>query len=93
MESHLQSLVAYLSAHPNFALGAIFAAAFLEALAVIGTVIPGSTVVFVGGVLIGLKVLNPWWAAGLAIFGAILGDGVVIGWAAIITKRSARCGR
>lgn len=76
MESHLQSLVAYLSAHPNFALGAIFAAAFLEALAVIGTVIPGSTVVFVGGVLIGLKVLNPWWAAGLAIFGAILGDGV-----------------
>ena len=76
MESHLQSLVTYLSAHPNFALGAIFAAAFLEALAVIGTVIPGSTVVFVGGVLIGLKVLDPWWVGGLAIAGAILGDGV-----------------
>ena len=69
-------MVAYLSAHPNFALAAIFAAALLEALAVIGTVIPGSSVVFVGGVLIGLKVLNPWWAAGLAIAGAILGDGV-----------------
>lgn len=76
MESHLQSLVAYLSAHPTFALAAVFAAALLESLAVIGTVIPGSSVVFVGGVLIGLKVLDPWWTASLAIAGAILGDGI-----------------
>jgi len=75
LASHLQALIASLSAHPNIALAAVFMAALLEALALIGTVIPGSTIVFAGGVLIGLKVLNPWWTIGLAIAGAILGDG------------------
>lgn len=75
MASHLQALIAYLSAHPQIALVVVFMAALLEALALIGTVIPGSSIVFAGGVLIGLKVLNPWWTTGLAIAGAILGDG------------------
>ncbi len=74
MEGHLQSLVTWLSAHPALALGAIFAAAFLEALAVIGTLIPGSSVVFAGGILVGLKALDPWLASSCAIIGAILGD-------------------
>ena len=76
MESHLQSLIAYFSAHPHIALGAVFAAALLEALAVIGTVIPGSSIVFAGGVLIGLGALDPWLTAALAVAGAILGDGI-----------------
>ncbi|MHB8166815.1 MAG: bifunctional DedA family/phosphatase PAP2 family protein [Sulfuricella sp.] len=76
MESHLQALIAYFSAHPQIALGAVFAASLLEALAVIGTVIPGSSIVFIGGVLIGLKALNPWWTAAAAVTGAILGDGI-----------------
>jgi membrane protein DedA with SNARE-associated domain/membrane-associated phospholipid phosphatase len=54
----------------------VFAAALLEALAVIGTVIPGSSIVFVGGMLVGLNALDPWWTAGAAVSGAILGDGV-----------------
>ncbi len=58
------------------ALAAVFAAAVLEALAVIGTVIPGSTIVFAGGVLIGLHALNPWTTATLAVAGAVLGDGI-----------------
>jgi len=58
------------------ALGAIFAAALLEALAMVGTVIPGSSIVFVGGVLIGLNALNPWWTITVAIAGAVLGDGI-----------------
>jgi undecaprenyl-diphosphatase len=48
----------------------------LEAVAVIGTVVPGSTVVFAGGVLVGLRVLDPWLAAGASVVGAILGDGL-----------------
>ena len=44
-------------------------------MAVIGTVIPGSSVVFAGGVLVGLRALDPWLAAAVAIAGAILGDG------------------
>ena len=74
MEAHLHFLIAWLSAHPNTALAVIFAAAFLESLAVIGTVIPGSTIVFIGGVLVGLKAIDPWLAFGVAIVGAIFGD-------------------
>ena len=76
MESHLHALIAYFSDHPQLALGAIFAASLLEALAVIGTVIPGSAIVFAAGMLIGLGELNPWWAAAMAVSGAILGDGI-----------------
>ncbi|HMA30653.1 MAG TPA: VTT domain-containing protein [Casimicrobiaceae bacterium] len=76
MESHLQSLIAYLSTHPALALGVIFGAAFLEALAVVGTIVPGSSIVFAGGVLVGLKALDPWPAVASAIVGAVLGDGV-----------------
>lgn len=72
----MQSLIDYLSAHPHIALAAVFAASLLEALAVIGTVIPGSTIVFAGGVLIGLQVIGPWSTAVLAVTGAILGDGI-----------------
>ena len=76
MQAHLQELITYLSTHPELALAVIFAGALLEAAAVIGLVIPGSTLVFVGGTLIGLGVLAPWWAAGAAVSGAILGDGL-----------------
>lgn len=76
IQSHLQALITYFTAHPTIALAAVFAAALLEALAVIGTVIPGSSIVFVGGMLVGLKALDPWWAAVAAVSGAILGDGI-----------------
>jgi membrane protein DedA with SNARE-associated domain/membrane-associated phospholipid phosphatase len=54
----------------------VFAASFLEAVAVIGTLIPGSSVVFAGGILVGLRVLDPWPVAVIAVAGAILGDGI-----------------
>ena len=76
MQSHLQDLIGYFSAHPGLALALVFSGAMLEALAVVGSVIPGSTAVFIGGTLIGLGVLNPWWTAAAAIIGAILGDGL-----------------
>lgn len=75
LEAHLHNLIAYFSAHPKFALAAIFAGAALEAFAFIGTVIPGSTIVFVGGVLIGLNAIHAWPAALAALSGAIVGDG------------------
>ena len=76
MEAHLQSLIGFFSAHPDYALAAVFAAAFLESLAFIGTIIPGSSIVFVGGVLVGLRVLEPWPVGAFAIAGAVLGDGI-----------------
>ena len=76
MESHLQAMITYFSGHPSLAVGVVFAAALLEALAVVGGVLPGSSIVFVGGVLVGLKALDPWWTATAAVSGAILGDGI-----------------
>ncbi len=75
MESHLHALIAYLSGHAALGLAMVFAASLLESVAVIGIFIPGSTLVFTGGVLIGLGILAPGWTAGAAITGAILGDG------------------
>lgn len=76
MESHLQALIGYFSEHPQLALAAVFAAALLEALAVIGTVVPGSSIVFVGGMLVGLQALDPAWTAVAAVSGAVAGDGI-----------------
>ncbi|HEX6138586.1 MAG TPA: phosphatase PAP2 family protein [Casimicrobiaceae bacterium] len=75
MEAHLQSLIDYFAAHPLLALGLVFAGSFLESLAVVGTIAPGSSIVFAGGVLVGLGALDPWQTAAVAIAGAILGDG------------------
>ena len=72
----IQALIDVFSQHPALALGAVFAAALLEAVAVIGTVIPGSSVVFMGGMLVGLQALDPWWAGLAAVSGATLGDGL-----------------
>ena len=71
----MQALIEALSQHPTLALGAVFAGALLESVALIGFVVPGSLMVFGGGVLIGLQVLDPWSTAIAAISGAALGDG------------------
>jgi undecaprenyl-diphosphatase len=75
----VHALITFLTLHPTLAIAVVFAAALLESVAVIGTVIPGSTVVFAAGVLIGLQALDPWWVAGAAVTGAVLGDGVSFG--------------
>ncbi|HET6801999.1 MAG: VTT domain-containing protein [Betaproteobacteria bacterium] len=54
----------------------MFAASFAESVAVIGTIVPGSTIVFVGGMLVGLKALDPWLATIAAVAGATAGDGI-----------------
>jgi membrane protein DedA with SNARE-associated domain len=71
----VQALINFFTLHPSLVLAVVFAAALLESVAVIGTVIPGSSVVFAAGVLIGLQALDPWWIAAVAVLGAILGDG------------------
>ncbi len=75
MEPYLHALIAYLSAHPDIGLIAVFAAATLESIVVVGVLVPGSALIFVAGVLIGLRVLDPIWTTGAAVLGATLGDG------------------
>ena len=71
----MSALIDYFSQHPALALAVVFAAALLESMAVVGTVVPGSSVVVAAGILVGLGALDPWVAAAVAIVGAVLGDG------------------
>lgn len=75
MQSYVQALTAHFSTHPEQALAAVFAASLLEAFALIGTFVPGSSIVFAAGTLVGLGAISPWAVATTAVVGAILGDG------------------
>ncbi|MFC5432024.1 VTT domain-containing protein [Paraburkholderia denitrificans] len=74
MEHAYAHLMHLLAGHPAWTLVVIFLAAFLEAVAVIGTFIPGSTVMFLGGALVGTGSLNLGWSLGCALVGAVAGD-------------------
>jgi membrane protein DedA with SNARE-associated domain len=67
-------LLHLLSGHPAWALAVVALAAFLESIAFIGTFIPGSTVMFVAGALVGTGSLNLAWVFACATAGAIAGD-------------------
>lgn len=71
----MQVLSAFFSQHTATALAVLFAAALLESMPVIGTVIPGSSIIVAAGDLIGLQALKPWAVAAAGVIGAVLGDG------------------
>ena len=75
MTDLLNSLIAFVSAHAWLAYLTLFLAAFLEAVPVVGSVIPGSTVILALSALVpgGDLQLVPVLAAAFA--GAALGDG------------------
>ena len=54
----------------------MFLASLFESLAIVGSLVPGSTIVFVGGMLVGLKAIDPWLAGTASVIGAVLGDGL-----------------
>lgn len=76
MEHAYDHLLRLLAGHPAWTLVAAFLAAFLEAVAVIGTFIPGSTAMFLAGALAGTGSLNLGALFACAIAGAVAGDGM-----------------
>ena len=76
MASFLDPWIALISAHPWLAYLAVFLAALLEAVPVVGAVIPGSTIILALSALVpgGELRLGPVLAA--AISDAMLGDGM-----------------
>src|SRR6266478_3686381 len=76
MTSYFAEIVNFVGAHPHYALTAVFLLALSKAIPVIGTVVPGSTL------LVGISALatgadvNPWFLLVAATGGAIAGDGV-----------------
>ena len=75
MASFIDPLIAFVSAHAWLAYLTLFLAALLEAVPVIGSVIPGSTVILALSALIPGGDLVLEWVLVAAIAGALLGDG------------------
>ncbi len=87
MTSFLDPWIALIAAHPGLAYLTVFLAAWLEAIPVLGAVIPGSTIILALGALVpgGELGLGPVLAA--AISGAVLGDGMAF-WIGHRAQRS-----
>src|SRR5438445_12228056 len=73
--SFLDPLIAFVSAHAWLAYLTLFLAAFLEAVPVVGSVIPGSTVILALSALVPGGELQLWPVLAAAVAGAVLGDG------------------
>ena len=86
MSSLIDPLIAFVSAHAWLAYLAIFFAALLEAVPVLGSIVPGSTIILaLSGLIPGGELqLLPVLAA--AIIGAVIGDGTAF-WIGHRSKR------
>jgi membrane protein DedA with SNARE-associated domain len=75
MTSYFARLVDFVGAHPQLSFVAVFLLALSEALPVIGTVVPGSTLIVAISALATAAGITPWALLGAAVAGAIVGDG------------------
>jgi membrane-associated protein len=84
--SFLDPLIAFVSAHPWLAYLAIFLAALLEAVPVVGALVPGSTIILALSGLVPGGDLQFWGVLAAAIAGALFGDGAAF-WAGHRSQR------
>lgn len=75
MTSFLDPLITFVSAHAWLAYLTLFLAALLEAVPVVGSVVPGSTIILALSALIPGGELKLQWVLLAAATGAVLGDG------------------
>ena len=75
MTSLIDPLIAFVSAHAWLAYLTLFLGALLEAVPIVGSVIPGSTIIFALSALVPGGELRLEWVLVAAIAGALLGDG------------------
>ena len=75
MTSFLDPLIAFVSAHAWLAYLTLFLAALLEAVPVVGALVPGSTIILALSALVPGGELKLWGVLAAAITGAALGDG------------------
>jgi membrane protein DedA with SNARE-associated domain len=73
--SLIDPLISFVSTHVVLAYLTLFLAALLEAVPIIGSVIPGSTIIFALSALVPGGQLKLEWVFAAAIAGALLGDG------------------
>ncbi len=75
MTFYLDQLIAFVSANAWLAYLTLFLAALLEAVPVVGSVIPGSTIILALSALVPGGQLRLEWVLAAAVAGALLGDG------------------
>jgi membrane-associated protein len=73
--SYIDQLIAFISANAWLAYLTLFLAALLEAVPVVGSVIPGSTIILALSALVPGGELRLEWVLAAAAAGALLGDG------------------
>jgi membrane protein DedA with SNARE-associated domain len=84
--SFIDPLIAFVSAHAWLAYLTLFLAALLEAVPIVGSVIPGSTIILALSALVPGGDLRLEWVLVAAIAGALLGDGTAF-WIGHRTQR------
>ena len=76
VNSHLHQLIGFVSLHAALAYAVVFLAAFLEAVPILGSLVPGSTVILALSALVPAGSLHLMPVLMAAIAGALLGDGL-----------------
>jgi membrane protein DedA with SNARE-associated domain len=79
MDHAVHAIVSFVGAHASLAYATVFLAAFLEAVPVVGSFIPGSTVILSLSALIPSGSLSLGGVLAAAYVGAVLGDGSAYG--------------
>jgi membrane protein DedA with SNARE-associated domain len=74
--TYLHGLLDLVAEHPNFAFAAVFLLALSEAIPVVGTVVPGSSLILGICALVTTADVKPWPLLVAAFLGAVMGDGV-----------------
>jgi membrane protein DedA with SNARE-associated domain len=75
MTFYFERLADFVGAHPQLSFLAVFLLALSEAVPVIGTVVPGSTLILAISALATAAGITPWGLLVAAVAGAIAGDG------------------
>jgi membrane protein DedA with SNARE-associated domain len=75
MSSYLAEVFDFFATHPHYAYWAVFLLALSEAIPIVGTVVPGSTLVLAISALAAKADINAWLLLVAAIGGCIAGDG------------------
>jgi membrane protein DedA with SNARE-associated domain len=74
MSSYFSIVLDFVGAHPQYAIVAIFVLAWSESIPVVGTVVPGSTLIIAVSALAAGAGINPWYLVVAALGGAVAGD-------------------
>ena len=75
-ENYALQLFAFLHQVPWWVYGVVFLAALFEALPVVGTIVPGHTIVILAGMLLAQGGLSAMLLVLAAVVGAVIGDGI-----------------